>query len=98
MPVSYPEFPSHRRMLAYLHSYVGRFDLTRHVVDDCQVQQVERTDSGYTVRSVTGERRYSALALCAGESWWSVWARVGAIYPTSWRQTAELRMCRCVMA
>jgi len=31
MPETYPDFPSHRQILAYFRAYAERFDLNRHI-------------------------------------------------------------------
>ena len=64
MPDSYPEFPTHRDMLAYLRAYADRFGVP--IVTDCSVSSVRRCDGGYEVDTTRGMRRYAAAVLGTG--------------------------------
>jgi thioredoxin reductase len=75
MPEDYPDFPSHRQLLAYFRGYASRFDLHRHIRLRSRVQQAERgTDGRWTVRlaNSSGGQNGAApevfdyLLVCAG--------------------------------
>lgn len=79
MPDAYPDFPDHRRMLAYLSSYADHFGLRDHIWFGTEVVSVRATGSTnpdhweVTVRGTGGgpsrTLRYAAVVVCNGTLW-----------------------------
>lgn len=78
MPDSWPDYPHHSQVLAYLERYVEHFDLRRHIWFGTEVVRVSPTsDDGWdvTTRSTggsgEGERtsRYAAVVIANGHNW-----------------------------
>ena len=68
MPEHYPDFPSHRQVLAYLESYVDHFDLRSAIHTGCGVADARRLpEGGWMVTLESGEvRHYDALVVANG--------------------------------
>ncbi|PQO37000.1 monooxygenase [Blastopirellula marina] len=49
MPEEYPEYPSHREVLAYLHFYAERFELDRYVRKNTSVVSLKKGDSSWQI-------------------------------------------------
>lgn len=71
MPESYPDYPNHRQILAYLESFARHYDLLDDIRFETTVERVERrSGGGWRVRSDDGtERDYRALFICSGNTW-----------------------------
>ncbi len=74
MPEDYPTFPSGAQMLAYLESYVDRFELRQHLELGAEVTRVRPVDTngtaGWYVELADGTvRRYRAVVLANGHYW-----------------------------
>ncbi|MCB9356298.1 MAG: NAD(P)-binding domain-containing protein [Lewinellaceae bacterium] len=46
MPEDYPDYPSHREVLAYFQAYAKKFDLVRYIRFNVEVSQAQKTDDG----------------------------------------------------
>jgi len=76
MPESYPDYPHHEKILAYLRGYAERFDLGRFIEYETHVERVERSaepghsgEACWDVRLAGGElRRYGALVIANGHN------------------------------
>ncbi len=71
MPESFPDFPEHDEILAYLRSYADRFGLRESLATGRQVTRVVKSDGSWLVRTRDGdgsqvEERFDAVAVCAG--------------------------------
>jgi cation diffusion facilitator CzcD-associated flavoprotein CzcO len=71
LPESYPEFPSHRQLLAYFTDYARAFRLEPHIHVGSHVERCTLGDDGrWTVRVTTnGETRvetFDSLLVCSG--------------------------------
>ncbi|MHC2068679.1 flavin-containing monooxygenase [Bremerella sp. T1] len=55
MPDAYPEYPSHREVLAYLHFYAERFNLDRVVRKKTSVVSVKKGETVWDVRLKEGD-------------------------------------------
>jgi hypothetical protein len=67
MPDTYPEFPSHVEILAYLKDYCGRFDLDRHLHLDHQVSNARKVGELWHVTCANGsEYRAKNLIVSSG--------------------------------
>jgi dimethylaniline monooxygenase (N-oxide forming) / hypotaurine monooxygenase len=54
MPVTYPDFPSHEEILAYLKSYCAHFHLEEHIRFGCNVIKVKKNGAGWQITCVDG--------------------------------------------
>lgn len=75
MPENYPDFPSHRQVLAYFQDYATKFELRQHVRLRNKVVKVEHTADGrWTVKvksltaslDATPDETFDYLLVCAG--------------------------------
>ncbi|HEX6683687.1 MAG TPA: NAD(P)-binding domain-containing protein [Candidatus Limnocylindrales bacterium] len=72
MPPHYPDFPSHRQMLAYFTGYATQFRLLPHIRLGHRVERCELGDDGrWTVRVSTTDgttvvERFDHLLICSG--------------------------------
>jgi cation diffusion facilitator CzcD-associated flavoprotein CzcO len=71
MPVDYPDFPSHRQLLAYFTDYARAFRLAPHIHLGAHVEQCALTGDGrWTVRvTANGETRaeiFDSVLVCSG--------------------------------
>lgn len=46
MPESFPDFPSHRQILAYFHAYSERYNLLPHIRLNSRIDHARRSDEG----------------------------------------------------
>jgi cation diffusion facilitator CzcD-associated flavoprotein CzcO len=46
MPPGYPDYPSHRQVLAYFEAYTRHFGVERYIRFNTEVKKVEKTDAG----------------------------------------------------
>jgi cation diffusion facilitator CzcD-associated flavoprotein CzcO len=71
MPETYPDYPSHRQLLAYFSNYAKAFDLGPHIRLGSRVEQCTRAADGrWTVRvtsnGATSEEVFDWLLVCSG--------------------------------
>jgi cation diffusion facilitator CzcD-associated flavoprotein CzcO len=74
MPASYPDYPHHSQILAYLRAYAEKFGVTPRIRFSTPVQKVEperddARDSGWLVTSAAGATRYDAVIIANGHNW-----------------------------
>jgi cation diffusion facilitator CzcD-associated flavoprotein CzcO len=71
MPNSYPDYPRHHQILAYIEAYAAQHDLERHVTFGARVESARRVESGgWTLTLDSGEvRTYGGLCLATGVNW-----------------------------
>ena len=66
MPASYPDFPHHSEIHAWLRSFADEFGLRENIRFGAEVQRAERLDDGGW--EIDGER-FDALIVCNGHHW-----------------------------
>jgi cation diffusion facilitator CzcD-associated flavoprotein CzcO len=71
MPNNYPQFPSHRQLLAYFTDYASAFRLAPHIRLGAHVQQCTLGGDGrWTVRVIANDEtraeRFDSLLVCSG--------------------------------
>ncbi len=70
MPDSYPDYPNHRQLLAYIRSFADAFDLRRHIRFDTSVEAATPIDGGgWTLTTSTGTVRARQLVAANGVTW-----------------------------
>ncbi|MEN0064680.1 MAG: NAD(P)-binding domain-containing protein [Myxococcota bacterium] len=73
MPKEFPDYPSHRQILAYMHSFADVYGLRDHVHFGTGVASTDRTETGWVVETSDGKRRtYDALICATGTNWHGV--------------------------
>jgi cation diffusion facilitator CzcD-associated flavoprotein CzcO len=71
MPKSYPDFPSHRQLLAYLTAYASAFQLEPHIrlgshVEDCVLDGDGRWRVSVVANGATGAELFDSVLVCSG--------------------------------
>ena len=71
MPVSWPDYPSHRHILSYVHGFADAYGLRSHIRFGLGVKRVRKESSGrWLVELAIGEqRRYAAVVCATGVNW-----------------------------
>jgi Flavin-binding monooxygenase-like len=76
MPDSWPDYPHHAQVLAYLERYADHFGLREHIWFGTEVTKVEATADGRWDVTTSGgggaadrTRRYAAVAIANGHNW-----------------------------
>ncbi|WP_127782812.1 NAD(P)-binding domain-containing protein [Rhodococcus sp. X156] len=71
MPMTYPDFPHHTQVKAYLEDYATAFDLKQHIEFDNGVEHAERlAGGGWELTTGRGEtRRFDFLVVGNGHHW-----------------------------
>ncbi len=72
MPETYPDYPSHDRIQAYIESYATHHDLVDHITFGVRVEEATRVGEGrWRVRLDSGEEiEASALVVATGMTWY----------------------------
>jgi cation diffusion facilitator CzcD-associated flavoprotein CzcO len=71
MPKDYPDFPSHRQVLAYFTDYARAFQLAPHIrlnthVEHCTLDDDRRWTVHVIANGETGAERFDSLLVCSG--------------------------------
>lgn len=77
MPDSWPDYPHHSQVLAYLERYADHFGLREHIWFGTEVTKVQPTEDGRWDVTISGARgggsdrtqRYSAVVVANGHNW-----------------------------
>ena len=71
MPDDYPDYPSHRQILAYFQAYCRHFDLEKHITFNTAVERIEKiADERWRVGTNTGEtQEFDYILVCNGHHW-----------------------------
>lgn len=78
MPGSFPDYPQHSQVLAYLLDYARHFRVDERIEYGAAVQRIEPFDEGryWDVRLESGAtRRYGAVVIANGHNWSPRWPR-----------------------
>jgi Flavin-binding monooxygenase-like len=70
MPAHFPDYPSHRQILSYLHDFADRYELGRVINFDCGVRHAEWVDGAWDVGLESGARRRFDHLICANGTQW----------------------------
>ncbi len=71
MPAEYPDYPSHKQILAYFQSYSQHFDLEKHIIFNTSVENVEKIENErWRVSLSSGESlEFDYVMICNGHHW-----------------------------
>lgn len=70
MPADYPDYPSHRQILAYLRAFANAFDLRRRIRFGIAVTNAEKVADAWRVAFSDGtEKVYAAVVAATGLAW-----------------------------
>jgi flavin-binding monooxygenase-like protein len=70
MPADYPDYPSHRQVLAYMRAFADAYRLREHIRFDTGVKSAVPDGAGWAVTLSTGEvRPYASLICASGTNW-----------------------------
>lgn len=70
MPESYPDYPGHRQILAYLRDFSDAHGLTDPIRFGVSVTSLAKTDDGWSVGFDDGTwRTYRGVIVCTGAQW-----------------------------
>ncbi|MEM8923721.1 MAG: NAD(P)/FAD-dependent oxidoreductase [Actinomycetota bacterium] len=70
MPDHYPDYPSHRQILAYLHDFARTYGLERVIRTGTEVRQAKWIDDRWQLTFASGERRTFDHLVCANGTTW----------------------------
>lgn len=74
-PESYPDYPDHEQILAYLDDFADAFDLRRHIAFRTEVERIEPDGDRWGVRlrdldrDATEQRTYAGVVMGSGNFW-----------------------------
>lgn len=70
MPEDYPDYPSHRQILAYVQSFAEHYQLKQHVSFKTEVTSARYENGKWLVQTSDGrERQYKGLICASGVNW-----------------------------
>ncbi|MEZ5219561.1 MAG: NAD(P)/FAD-dependent oxidoreductase [Ilumatobacteraceae bacterium] len=70
MPDEYPDYPSHRQILQYMHAFADEYGLREHITFGVGVDHARRREGGWLVTLTNGEEReYGELICATGTNW-----------------------------
>lgn len=70
MPADYPDYPSHRQILAYLRAFASAYRLNDNVHFNTAVQSAVQTAAGWKINLASGESKfYTWLIAASGANW-----------------------------
>ncbi len=71
MPADYPDYPSHRQLLAYFQGYVRDFGVEPYILFNCEVTQAEKQlDETWRITLADGTvEAFDFLLVCNGHHW-----------------------------
>ncbi len=71
MPDDYPDYPSHRQLLAYIKSFAAHYDLERHIRFNTSVDKaVQNDDSTWTLNFADGTQQHARYLVAANGVTW----------------------------
>ena len=71
MPEDYPDYPSHKQLLAYIKSYADKFNLRQHIEFSQSIQSAEQNAQGlWELQLASGETVITQYLVCANGVTW----------------------------
>lgn len=81
MPDEFPDYPSHRQILAYLRDFADSYGLRSVIRTGCGVQSAEWIDDRWQLTLATGEQQTFDHLVCAnGTQWDPVWPDISGTF------------------
>ena len=92
MPAGYPDYPSHRQILAYLRAFAHAYGLESSIHFNTAVEWAEPTTAGWRIRLSTGESRHYRWLIAASGTNWHAWLpSYPGVFTGAVRHTATYR-------
>jgi Flavin-binding monooxygenase-like len=92
MPEDYPDYPSHRQVLAYVRAFADAYGLREHIRFDTEVRSAVPDGSGWTVTLSTGQvRSYASLVCANGTNWHPRMPTYAGVFSGEMRHTQTYR-------
>ena len=92
MPADYPDYPSHRQVLAYIRSFTDAYGLREHIRFDTGVTSAVPDGAGWKVTLSSGEvRSYASLVCANGTNWHPVMPAYPGVFAGEMRHTQTYR-------
>ena len=92
MPEDYPDYPSHRQVLAYVRSFTDAYGLRQHIRFGTGVTSAVPEGAGWKVTLSTGEvRPYASLVCASGTNWHPVMPTYPGVFAGEMRHTQTYR-------
>jgi hypothetical protein len=92
MPEDYPDYPSHRHVLAYMRSFADAYRLREHIRFDTGVASAVPEGGLWKVALSTGEvRSYASLVCANGTNWHPVMPSYPGVFAGEMRHTQTYR-------
>jgi cation diffusion facilitator CzcD-associated flavoprotein CzcO len=92
MPADYPDYPSNRQILSYMHNFADAFDLRRDVQFETGVTSTKRVEDGWDVTLINGKTvRHSALVCANGTNWHGVMPEYPGTFTGEMRHSSSYR-------
>lgn len=66
-PAQYPDYPTHRDYLRYIHDYAAHFGLEKYILLNTEALSCERQGHQWKVTTRTTEEQFDALFICTGK-------------------------------
>lgn len=92
MPEDYPDYPSHRQVLAYMRSFADAYRLRQHIRFGTGVSSAVPDAAGWRVTLSTGEvRSYASLVCANGTNWHPTMPTYPGVFSGEMRHTQTYR-------
>lgn len=92
MPEDYPDYPSNRQILAYMHAFADAYGLRPHIRFNTEVKEARREKTGWQVTLSTGETKHYASLVCAnGTNWHAALPQYPGLYTGEMRHAQTYR-------
>jgi dimethylaniline monooxygenase (N-oxide forming) len=66
-PEQYPDYPTHKDYLRYIHEYAAHFGLERYILLNTEVLSCDKQGHQWRVTTKTTEEMFDALFICTGK-------------------------------
>ncbi len=72
MPDTYPDYPSHRQILTYIHAFAKHYNLYENILFNKKVVRVERlAENDWLVSTEDGQNKHYTGVICANGTLWA---------------------------
>jgi len=92
MPEDYPDYPSNKQILSYMHAFADTYGLRPHIHFNTEVKEAVPENGGWRVTLSTGETKQYASLVCAnGTNWHAVLPTYPGTYTGEMRHAQSYR-------